>query len=71
MDLRRDGLDHEHDAVASHDGPEVISGSVASAFIENVEPQLGLIEGKRSGEVVDNKERSNRVQHSETAVARI
>jgi hypothetical protein len=68
MDLRRDGLDHEHDAVASHDGPEVISGSVASAFIENVEPQLGLIERKRSGQVVDNKKGSNRIQHSATAL---
>ncbi len=69
MDLRRDGLEIDHHPVASNDGEEIISGSIASSFISNVKPQLGLVEGKRSGEVVDNKERSNRVQHSETAVA--
>jgi hypothetical protein len=31
MDLRSDGSEHEHGAVASHDGPEVVSGSVAVA----------------------------------------
>ena len=68
MDLRRDGLEHEHDPVASNDGPEVISGSIASTLISNVKPQLGLVEGKRGGEVVGNKKGSNRVQHSATAV---
>ena len=58
----------QHDPVASHDGEEVISGSVASAFISNVKPQLGLVERKRSGQVVDNKKGSNRIQHSVTAV---
>ena len=68
MDLRRDGLEIDHHPVASHDGEEVISGSIASALIANLKPQLGLVERKRGGQVVDNKERSNRVQHSATAV---
>jgi hypothetical protein len=54
--------------VASNDGEEIISGSVASALIPNLKPQLGLVERKRSGQVVDNKKGSNRVQHSATAV---
>ena len=68
MDLRRDGLEHEHDPVASNDGEEVISGSVASALIANVEPQLGLVEGKRSGQVVDDEKGSSSGQHSESSV---
>src|SRR5690349_4151548 len=68
MDLRRDGLEHEHDPVASNDGPKVISGSIASALIANGKSQLGLVERKRSGQVVVNKKGSNRVQHSATAV---
>src|SRR5438270_5742966 len=69
MDLGRDGLEHEHDPVASNDGPEVVSFSVAAALITNVKPQLGLVERKRSGQVVDNKKGSDSVQHSETAVS--
>ena len=68
MDLWRDGLEVQHDPVASYDGEEVISGSIASALIANVKPQLGLVERKRSGQVVDNKKGSNRVQHSAIAV---
>src|SRR5438270_3315432 len=68
MDLWRDGLEVQHDPVASDDGEEVISGSIASALIADVKPQLGLVERKRSGQVVDNKKGSNRVQHSATAV---
>jgi hypothetical protein len=68
MDLGRDGLEHEHCSVASHDGPEVISASLATAFIKNVEPQLGLIVRKRSAQVVDNKKGSDTVQHSESAL---
>src|SRR5207248_3341634 len=33
MDLGRDGLEHEHDSVASKDGPEVVRISVASTLI--------------------------------------
>jgi len=59
MDLGRDGLDHEHYPVASDDGEVVTSVSVTTRLIENVEAQLGLIERKRSAQVVDNKEGSN------------
>jgi hypothetical protein len=68
MDLGRDGLEHEHYSVASHDGEVVISVSVTTTLIKNVEPQLGLIKRKRSAQVVDNKKGSNTVQHSESAV---
>src|SRR5579864_1420159 len=70
MDLRRDRLEVQHNPVASHDGEEVIFWYIASALITKVKPQLGLVERKRSGEVIDNKKGSNRVQHSATAVAR-
>src|SRR5215469_13444116 len=66
MDLGRDGLEHEHDSVASHDGPEVVGGSVASALIKNVEAQLGLIEGDRCAQIVNDEEGSNSVQHGES-----
>ena len=68
MDFGRDGLEHEHDSVASKDGPEVACVSVASSLITNVEPQLGLVERKRSAQVVDNKKGSNTVQHGEGTV---
>ena len=68
MDLGRDGLEHEHDSVTSKDSPEVVCVSVASSLITNVESQLGLIERKRSAQVVDNKKGSNTVQHGESAV---
>src|SRR4051794_2139921 len=66
MDLRCDRLEVQHDPVASNDGEEVISGSIASALIADLKPQLGLVERKRGGQVVDNKKGSNRVQHSAT-----
>ena len=69
MDFGRDGLEHDHDAVASKEGPEVvICVSVASSLITDVEPQLGLIKRKRGAQVVDNKKGSNAVQHGESAV---
>src|SRR5262249_22257319 len=67
MDFGADLLNHERNPVASSDGEEVGSLSVTSSLITNVEPQLGLIERKRSGEVVDNKKGRNTVQHSESA----
>jgi hypothetical protein len=68
MDFRRDGLEHEHDSVAPKEGPEVVCVSVASSLITNVESQLGLIERKRSAQVVDNKKGRNTVQHGESTV---
>ena len=68
MDLGRDGLEHEHDPVAPHDGEVIICVSVATTLMKNVETQLGLIERKRSAQVVDNEEGSNTVQHSESTV---
>src|SRR5215470_11944155 len=63
MDLGCDGLEHERYAVASNDGEEVFSDSVSSAFVANFKAQLGLIERKRIGQVVDNKKGSHTVQH--------
>src|SRR5438067_609745 len=72
MHFGRDRLEHERYPVASQDGPEVIIlVSVTSALITNVEPQPGLIERKRSAQVIDNKKRSNTVQHSGTAGTRM
>src|SRR5215813_7426655 len=69
MHLGRDGLEHKRYSVASQDGKEVvIFVAVTSALITNVKPQLGLVERKRSAQVVDNKKGHNIVQHSDTAV---
>jgi hypothetical protein len=65
MDLGRDRLEHEHYPVASDDGEVVVSVSVTTTPIKNVETQLGPIERKRSAQVLDNKEGSDTVQHSE------
>ena len=61
MDLWRDRLEVQHHPVASNDGEEDRSDSVAASLVANVEPQLGLVENNRGVEVVDNKEGSNAV----------
>jgi hypothetical protein len=63
MDLRRDRLEVQHDLIASHENPVIIYVAVASAFIANVESQLGLVERNRCAQVVNNEERGNTVQH--------
>jgi hypothetical protein len=68
MDLGRDGLEEEHGSVAYQDGPEVVSVSVATTLMKNVEPQLGLIERKRRAQIVDDKRGSRTFQHSEHSV---
>src|SRR5258708_12460024 len=64
MDLGCDGLEEEHSSVANQDGPEVVSVSVTTTLMKNVEPQLGLIERQRSAQVVDDKRRSRTFQHT-------
>lgn len=68
MDLGRDGLEHEHDAVTSHDGEVVVSASFAAGLMLNVESQLRLIERNRRVQVVDDERGSNDVQHSEKSM---
>jgi choline dehydrogenase-like flavoprotein len=68
MDLGRDDLEHEHHSVAPHDGEVVISVFVTTTLIENIERQLGPIEGKRGAQIVDDKKGSSTVQHNEAAV---
>jgi hypothetical protein len=68
MDIGRDGFEHERDLAASEDGEVVISVSVTTSPIKNFETQLGPIERERSVQVVDNKERSDTVQHSESTL---
>jgi hypothetical protein len=47
MDLRGDGLEHEHHLVPPDHGPEVVVVvSVAAAFVEDAEAEPGLIEVK-------------------------
>ena len=68
MYLGRDRLEVQHDLIASHEGPEIRPLSVAAALVANVEPQFGLVKRNRGVQVVNNKEGSNTVQHSVTAV---
>src|SRR5437016_1334599 len=62
MDLRHDCLQHDHHPVALHDSPEVAALFVPSAFMDDFEPQLGLIEVQAFLQVVHNKEWSNAIQ---------
>src|SRR5580658_6720454 len=72
MDLRGDGLEHEHDLVSSQDGPEVVAaGSVASTFIQDLEAEPCLVEIQGRGEVVDDEEGSDGVEHAEISGSRV
>ena len=54
-------LEHQHDLIASHQGPEV-AGSIATV-VDNGEPEFGLVEVERRRQVVNDEERSDGVQH--------
>src|ERR1700751_3800654 len=64
VDLRGDGLEHDHDLVASDEGPEVVALFVAASFIQELEPQFGLVEVESFVQIVNDKEGGNAVQHA-------
>lgn len=61
MNLRRDGLEHDHDAVALHDTKEIFAVSIASTGVGDRKPQLGAIEVEACLEIVYDKKRRNGV----------
>src|SRR5579862_1768337 len=65
MDLRRDGLEADHDLVASDEGPVVVAFCVAASFIQKPEAQFGLVEVEGFAQIIHNKGGSNAVQHVE------
>jgi hypothetical protein len=54
MDRGRNVLKHNHHPVAPDHSPSVIAMSV-SPFMQDVEPQPGLIQLQRSGQIINNK----------------
>ena len=55
MNLRRDGLKHDHHAVALHDTKEILAVSISSACVGDLKAQLGPIEVEACLEVVYDK----------------
>ncbi len=55
MHVASDVLEHEHDAVAAENGPEIATISIAS-FVQHVEAQPGAIEFHGGGQIVDDEE---------------
>lgn len=51
-----DVFEHEHDAVAPHDAPEVLDLAVAAAFVGELEAELGGVEVERGWKAVDDEE---------------
>jgi hypothetical protein len=69
--LGRDLLEHHRYTVTPHDGKVVSSVSFTPAFMANVESQLGLVERKRSVQIVDNEKGGDTVQHIGSAIQRM
>ena len=66
MDVRGDGLEHEHHLIPGDHGPEVgVAVSVASALVEDGEAESVLVEVQGRGQVVDDEEGSDGVEHAE------
>ena len=59
MNLRRDGLEHDHDAVALHDTKEIFAVSISATSVGDLKAQLGAIKFEACPEVVYDKKRRN------------
>ncbi len=59
MNLRRDGLEHDHYAIALHDTPEIFAVSISSACVGDLKAQLGAIKVKTCLEIVYDKKGRN------------
>jgi hypothetical protein len=61
MNLRRDGLEHDHYAVALHDAKKIFAVSISSAGVGDRKAQLGAIKVEARLEIVYDKRRCNGV----------
>jgi len=61
MNLRRDGLQHDHDAVALHDAKEIFAVSVSTTCVGDRKSQLRAIKVEARLEIVYDKRRRNGV----------
>lgn len=61
MNLRCDGLEHDHYAVALHDAKEIFAVSISSTFVGDLKAQLGAIKVEACPEIVHDKKRRNGV----------
>ena len=57
MNLRCDGLEHDHYAVALHDAPKIFAVSISPALIGGSKAQLGAIKVEARLQIVYNKKR--------------
>lgn len=61
MNLRRDGLEHDHYAIALHDTEEILTVPISSTGVSDLKAQLGTIKVKACLEIVNDKRRRNGV----------
>lgn len=61
MNLRRDGLEHDHDSVALHDSEEILANSISSTCVGDVKAQLRAIKVEAGLEMVYDKKGRNGV----------
>lgn len=61
MNLRRDGLEHDHYSVPLHDAKEIFAVSISSAGVSDRKAQLRAIKVQARLEIVHDKRRRNGV----------
>jgi hypothetical protein len=61
MNLRRDGLEHNHHAVALHHAKEIFADPVSSSRVGDLKAQLGAIKVEAGLEIVHDKKGGNGV----------
>jgi hypothetical protein len=61
MNLRRDGLEHDHYGVALHDTPKIFAVSVSSTCVGDRKAQLGAVKVEACLEIVYDKKGRNGV----------
>lgn len=61
MNLRRDGLEHDHYSVALHDAKKIFAFSISSTAVADRKAQLRAIKVQARLEIVHDKRRRNGV----------
>jgi len=61
MNLRRDGLEHDHYSVALHDTKEILANSISPTCVGDPKAQLGAIKVEAGLEIVYDKKGRNGV----------
>ena len=61
MNLRRNGLEHDHYAVALHDTKEILAVSISSTGVGDRKAQLRAVKVEARLEIIHDKRRRNGV----------